>query len=96
MTQQQKIIVDRLASIDIFKNSRETSTMRSRIHKNNQMECVELKNTLSEIYCMCVTAVAHCKRKKSMNLKKHKTLIKIDHILFQKQVTIHLKVVNLF
>lgn len=56
-----KIIVDRLASIAIFKNSRETNT--SRIHKNNQMECVELKNTLSEIYCMRVIAGAHCKRK---------------------------------
>lgn len=63
MAQQWKIIVDRLASIDILKSSRETNTMRSRIYKNNQMECVELKNTLSEIYCMCVTAAAHCKRK---------------------------------
>lgn len=27
------------------------------------MACVELKNTLSEIYCMCVIAGAHCKRK---------------------------------
>lgn len=35
-------------------------------------------------------------KKRLMNLKKHKTLIKTEHILFHKQVSIHLKVLNSF